>query len=91
MKTPIPFILSAILLAFTTAEAAPTDDKVFKIPILQTTRHGAKIKNKFNIRDNSKVSLFNAASKEYIIEVGFGTPPQKFNVTFDTGRYIAHV
>jgi hypothetical protein len=87
MKTSIPFILSAILLTLAPSAKAALDDpeKILKIPILQNN-YGRKLKNKFKTRDNSQVSLFNAASKEYIIEVGFGTPPQKFNVTFDTGR-----
>ncbi|KAI8890248.1 acid protease [Backusella circina FSU 941] len=36
-------------------------------------------------RDTFTSSLLNASGKEYLVEVGVGTPPQMFNVTLDTG------
>lgn len=38
-------------------------------------------------RDNiPAIPLFNVNAREYFIEIGLGTPTQKFNVTLDTGR-----
>lgn len=41
---------------------------------------------KLDRRQNAE-QLYNAAGREYLVEIEVGTPPQKFNVTLDTGRY----
>ena len=32
--------------------------------------------------------LHNLYGREYNVEIGIGTPPQLFNITIDTGRYV---
>lgn len=32
------------------------------------------------------IPLYNANAREYLVQIGVGTPPQLFNVTLDTGR-----
>lgn len=50
-----------------------------------STAAAGKHSNKFRKRANNDISLYNANGKEYLIEIGIGTPPQFFNVTLDTG------
>jgi hypothetical protein len=38
--------------------------------------------NQFRKREQ----LLNADGREYLVQVGVGTPPQVFNLTLDTGR-----
>ncbi|KAI8988764.1 aspartic peptidase domain-containing protein [Pilobolus umbonatus] len=51
---------------------------LIKLPI---KRDGSRL----NSRDYIGVSLYNANAREYLIELGVGTPVQYFNVTLDTG------
>ncbi|KAG2202788.1 hypothetical protein INT47_004812 [Mucor saturninus] len=50
-----------------------------------TRTNSPTIANRFSKRDTKKASLINANGKEYLVEVGVGTPPQYFNLTLDTG------
>lgn len=68
-----------LLLIDLTTKCTATD--LIRLPIIKhATAHIAK-------RDNiPAIPLFNANAREYLIEIGLGTPPQMFNVTLDTGR-----
>ncbi|KAI8639018.1 aspartic peptidase domain-containing protein [Parasitella parasitica] len=69
------------LLLLTSLTTSALADKIIRFPIIeQPTPQIAK-------RDIGVASLFNFNAREYIIEIGLGTPVQKFNVTLDTGRF----
>jgi hypothetical protein len=73
----IPIYLMAITVA---AEG------IIRLPIVQ--QH-INYHHQYDRRDNiPAIPLYNANAREYLIEIGVGTPPQKFNVTLDTGRYV---
>lgn len=58
--------------------------QLIRLPIIQQ-----QSKNVFQKRDSiPAIPLYNANAREYLIEIGIGTPPQLFNVTLDTGRYV---
>lgn len=58
--------------------------QLIRLPIIQQQNNHGILK-----RDSiPAIPLFNANAREYLIELGIGTPPQLFNVTLDTGRYI---
>lgn len=69
-----------LLLIGLTTKCIATDDLI-RLPIIKhATPHIAK-------RDNiPAIPLFNANAREYLIEIGLGSPAQMFNVTLDTGR-----
>lgn len=60
------------------------EHKVLRFPIIrsQPTNNVQRLHK----RDMSGAQLYNANGKEYLVEVGVGTPPQLFNLTLDTGR-----
>ena len=58
--------------------------QLIRIPIQQRHYDTSLLKQKR--QSISAIPLLNANSREYLIEVGIGTPPQKFNLTLDTGR-----
>ncbi|KAK4512495.1 uncharacterized protein ATC70_003196 [Mucor velutinosus] len=89
MKLASYFMYTAIVLVLSlqAAEATGSAQTLLRLPIkrkeniIATTRHHSKLRK----RANNSVSLYNANGKEYLIEIGIGTPPQFFNVTLDTG------
>ncbi|CAO3607478.1 unnamed protein product [Mucor hiemalis] len=55
--------------------------QLIRLPIIQHQNNHGILK-----RDSiPAIPLFNANAREYLIELGIGTPPQLFNVTLDTG------
>lgn len=92
MKLASYFIYTAIILTLN-SEAAKINHndspKLLRIPIKRKENLAPTSNDKkFGKRANNDVSLYNANGKEYLIEIGIGTPPQFFNVTLDTGRYL---
>lgn len=93
MKLASYFICAAVVLVLNSqaSEATESPSPLLRLPIKRreniaaaaatTRKHG-----KFGKRANNDISLYNANGKEYLIEIGIGTPPQFFNVTLDTGR-----
>lgn len=79
MKQALIIVSSLILYISTVAGT-----KVLKLPFTRAKSH--TIYNRFNKRDIKTAPLLNAGGKEYLVEVGVGTPPQYFNLTLDTGR-----
>jgi hypothetical protein len=61
-------------------------DGIIRLPIVQQhMNYYHHLSKRENI---PAIPLYNANAREYLIEIGIGTPPQKFNVTLDTGRYL---
>lgn len=90
MKLASCFIYSAIVLVLNSAAAKETDSphQLLRIPIKRKENIAVSAhKHKLGKRANNDISLYNANGKEYLIEIGIGSPPQFFNVTLDTGRY----
>lgn len=90
MKLASCFIYSAIVLVLNPAAAKETDSphQLLRIPIKRKENIAVSAhKHKLGKRANNDISLYNANGKEYLIEIGIGSPPQFFNVTLDTGRY----
>lgn len=62
---------------------------VVTIPLMRSSNgHLANLRRSIaglSKRQNTE-SLFNAQGREFEIEIDIGTPPQRFNVTLDTGR-----
>lgn len=79
MKSTL-IIASSLLLYVSTVAGT----MVLRLPFTRT--NSPTIHNRFNKRDTKAASLINASGKEYLVEVGVGTPPQYFNLTLDTGR-----
>jgi hypothetical protein len=66
-------------------------DGIIRAPIIRKDNDllelARKRYNKLNRRaDTYNTPLYNDQGSQYLIEVGIGTPPQKFPVTLDTGR-----
>jgi hypothetical protein len=61
--------------------------QLIKLPIIERQQQ-QQLTPKSSKRDTSipEVPLYNANAREYLIQIGIGTPPQLFNVTLDTGR-----
>ncbi|CAO0801695.1 unnamed protein product [Mucor circinelloides] len=88
MKLASCFIYSAIVLVLNSAAAKETDSphQLLRIPIKRKENIAVSAhKHKLGKRANNDISLYNANGKEYLIEIGIGSPPQFFNVTLDTG------
>ena len=76
-------VLLVCIASITCVDLAAAAEKVLRLPLKQLDRSRGDLQK----RDGSnKVPLYNANGKEYLIEVGVGTPPQYFNLTMDTGR-----
>ena len=69
---------STLILTFSLWTCVSAD--VLRFPIQPTAT--AYLKK----RDTNGAPLYNANGKEYLVQVGVGTPPQLFNLTLDTGR-----
>ncbi|KAI8644837.1 aspartic peptidase domain-containing protein [Parasitella parasitica] len=80
MKLVSCFVYAAIIFSLN-SEAAKSDSKLLRIPI----RHRDVFSATSRKRAINDISLYNANGKEYLIEIGIGSPPQFFNVTLDTG------
>lgn len=77
----ILFIITIYLFAFTLAQ------DLLRLPIIQQQTYPLLYK-----RDViPAIPLYNANAREYLIQLGIGTPPQLFNVTLDTGRYLLYI
>ncbi|KAI8149027.1 aspartic peptidase domain-containing protein [Fennellomyces sp. T-0311] len=85
-------IASAALISFalyTDAAVVPQDSGIVRLPLV---RNGAgqlaQLKHMDSLPLDKRADtapLYNALGREYMIEVGIGTPAQKFNLTLDTG------
>ncbi|GAA5810878.1 hypothetical protein MFLAVUS_004306 [Mucor flavus] len=76
-------IIASSLMFCLSSISAAENKKIIKIPIKRAS--SAIIHNRFNKRATNNAALINASGKEYLLEVGVGTPPQIFNLTMDTG------
>lgn len=59
------------------------ENKILRFPIIRSQPMN-KVQ-RLHKRDMFGAGLHNANGKEYLVEVGVGTPPQLFNLTLDTG------
>lgn len=81
MKSLLFIVASAALLFVTSTKAENNNNKLLRFPIKPTNNQ-----KRLHKRDISGAPLYNANGKEYLVEVGVGSPPQFFNLTLDTGR-----
>ncbi|OAD08080.1 hypothetical protein MUCCIDRAFT_76993 [Mucor lusitanicus CBS 277.49] len=73
-----------LLLIDLTTKFIAAADNLIRLPIIKHATPHSIAK-----RDNiPAIPLFNANAREYLIEIGLGSPAQMFNVTLDTGRFI---
>lgn len=71
-----------LLLIDLTTKFIAAADNLIRLPIIKHATPHSIAK-----RDNiPAIPLFNANAREYLIEIGLGSPAQMFNVTLDTGR-----
>ncbi|KAI8062713.1 aspartic peptidase domain-containing protein [Gongronella butleri] len=68
---------TSILLVTTVASAVLAQDTI-RVPLLSRPREHASTLGK-------REALYNANGREYMIQVGIGSPAQTFNLTLDTG------
>lgn len=83
-------LASAALMALTfwqSADSATLPKKqIVRLPLTRNEAgHLAQLRSNFDKRADTQ-TLYNALGREYLIEVGVGSPEQKFNLTLDTGR-----
>lgn len=71
-----------LLLLFFSAPILCTDNLI-RLPIIHQQTNTLLLQKRDNI---PIIPLYNANAKEYLIEIGIGSPAQLFNVTLDTGR-----
>lgn len=62
------------------------NNQIIRLPIITKTHN--ELLSKRDDTTIASIPLYNANSRQYLIEIGIGTPPQYFNVTLDTGRYV---
>ncbi|KAI8339323.1 aspartic peptidase domain-containing protein [Blakeslea trispora] len=75
-------VLLACVASIACADLAAASERMLRLPLKQIDKYRGDLQK----RDGSnKIPLYNANGKEYLIEVGVGTPPQYFNLTIDTG------
>lgn len=85
-------LLTAILVYYSAIVSAKTheENKILRIPISRRSSNNNQQQQNRKLKQRgtttSSASLYNANGKEYLIQVGVGSPPQYFNVTLDTGR-----
>ncbi|KAI9469826.1 MAG: aspartic peptidase domain-containing protein [Benjaminiella poitrasii] len=88
MHTLIPAVLYFSLTTVTAKAQQESNTSLLRLPIyhVKNDEH-FRSNNKQGKRDGASISmpLFTANSREYLIEIGIGSPPQKFNLTLDTG------
>ncbi|KAG2225245.1 hypothetical protein INT45_001468 [Circinella minor] len=81
-------LLSGIgLVLFTALATTASEIKPVTVPLVRNQEgHLSQIRRSVKEkRQVHKEPLFNAAGREFLIEVDIGTPAQRFNVTMDTG------
>jgi hypothetical protein len=83
MKTTIVALAFISAISQISCAEENSDRRVIRMPITRIHNKKASLRK----RDTFTSSLLNVNGKEYLVEVGVGTPPQTFNVTLDTGRY----
>lgn len=74
----------------TDAAAVPVteNNNVIRLPLVRNENGQlAHLKRGMLEKRADKQALYNAVGREYMVEIGVGTPAQKFNLTLDTGRY----
>lgn len=76
----VPFIILLSLLSSLTDAS-----RLIRLPILEQQQQQHSLLKRDVI---PALPLYNANAREYLVQIGIGTPPQLFNVTLDTGRYI---
>ncbi|ORY98756.1 aspartic peptidase domain-containing protein [Syncephalastrum racemosum] len=82
-------LASAALMALTfwqgADSAAVSKNQVVRLPLTRNEAgHLAQLRRNFGKRADTQ-PLYNALGREYLVEVGVGSPEQKFNLTLDTG------
>ncbi|KAI7875475.1 acid protease [Lichtheimia hyalospora FSU 10163] len=83
-------IALATLAVFFGADAAAVpvteNNNVIRLPLVRKENGQlAHLKRGMLEKRADKTSLYNAVGREYMVEIGVGTPAQKFNLTLDTG------
>ncbi|KAI9320502.1 aspartic peptidase domain-containing protein [Dichotomocladium elegans] len=87
-------VASAALIAlFAAADAAAvppspssSQEGIIRLPLIRNENgQWASLKRGGLSKRAEKASLYNAFGREYMLEVGIGTPAQRFNLTLDTG------
>lgn len=59
-------------------------NQVIRLPIIHHHNNNDLISKKR--QEIASVPLYSVNSRQYLVEIGIGTPPQYFNLTLDTGR-----
>ena len=67
-----------------------TSSSVIRLPLRKSAKNldviTAQRKRSIEKRDPFEATLYNDGGSQYLVDVGIGTPLQKFTVTLDTGR-----
>lgn len=81
MISTIVIYSSLLLSTLTLGYLIPHEDFI-RLPLIRHTPHLSK-------RAGSEAyKLYNADRTEYLTKIYIGTPPQEFQVSIDTGRYM---
>ena len=78
-------LIRALLLAWTIVSVAAEKSITLRlVPNQPMLNHHRTLLKKRQIVETAQ--LKNVFGREYAVEIGIGTPPQRFNMTIDTGR-----
>ncbi|KAI8882876.1 acid protease [Backusella circina FSU 941] len=88
IQLAIPVVATAV--AITNADAEDQKNGIIRAPILRNDKDLFTLARQKYTKLNRRAGVYNAPlyndqGSQYLIEVGIGSPPQKFPVTLDTG------